>query len=658
MHSTFWEKCAVLQGEATYRPQACGRENMASEFTSLKGRNAVEQEMAFADRDFGASIYDRLSRTTKSYAQRPALSYQITSGPKDKAETLTWSDLHAQTTQAANMFRELGIEKNDVIAYILPNCTETAVTFLGGMVAGIVNPINPLLEPEQIASILRETNAKVVVTLRAFPKADIAQNVSEAVRLSPNVQTVLEVDLLRYLSPPKSWIVPFLRPKIPASRAHHAPVLNFRTQLNKQPKTLTFEDDIEDRVVAYLHTGGTTGLPKVAQHRASGMLYNSWLGSRLLFTEQDSIMCPLPLFHVFACHVVMMSMIGSGAHGVFPTPAGYRGEGVFDNFWKLLERWETTFVITVPTALAALMQRPIDADISKVKLAFSGSSPLPAELYKRFEETTNIELIEGYGLTEATCLVAVNPIGGSRKIGSVGFPLPHSDIKIIAQTPQGPQECPVGEIGEICIDSPGVYAGATYVEADKNADLFAKITYLRTGDLGRFDDEGYLWITGRAKDLIIRGGHNIDPAEIEEALAGHPDVALIGAIGQPDVYAGELPCAYVELIEGAQTSIDDLMNFAKTHIQERAATPKHIEIVDAMPKTAVGKVFKPDLRKQAITRVFDAALAARNISARVEQVTEDKKRGLVAHVSPRIPEEEAAVAACLDQFTTAWGWHD
>ena len=171
------------------------------------------------------------------------------------------------------------------------------------------------------------------------------------------------------------------------------------------------------------------------------------------------------------------------------------------------------------------------------------------------------------------------------------------------------RECAVDEVGEICVANPGVYAGATYTEADKNNGLYVEDRYLRSGDLGRIDADGYLFITGRAKDLIIRGGHNIDPAMIEEALMAIPTVAFVGAIGQPDAHAGELPCAYVELVKGATIGVDALLDFARDHIHERAAVPKYIEVLDELPKTAVGKVFKPDLRRKAITRIYNAALA-------------------------------------------------
>ncbi|NVO24208.1 acyl-CoA synthetase [Donghicola mangrovi] len=623
-------------------------------FASYADRAAIEKEMTWAERDAPKTMYKLLARAKDQFGSRPAVSFQLTSSPEDRGETLTWRQVHEKATQTANLLRSLGIGPNDTVAYLLPNTTETVMALLGGSIAGIVNPINPLLEAEQISAILRETNAKVLITLRAFPKTDIAHKAAEAVRFAPNVHTVLEVDLLRYLTPPKSWIVPLIRPKAPDYA--HADVKNFAKEVARQNTVLDFEDPDVDRVAAYFHTGGTTGMPKVAQHLYSGMIYNGWLGARLLFSPDDNVICPLPLFHVFAVHPILMSMISSGAHVIFPTPAGYRGEGVFDNFWKLVERWKVTFMITVPTAVSALMQRPVDADISTLKTAFSGSAPMPLELFRRFESACGVAICEGYGLTEATCLVSINPPAGEKRVGSVGIPFPYSDVRILRNTADGPVACGVDEVGEICVANPGVYAGSTYTETDKNKDLFHNGTYLRTGDLGRMDADGYLWITGRAKDLIIRGGHNIDPAEIEEALLTHPAVAFAGAIGQPDAHSGEVPCAYVELVKGGEVSTDELMAHARKHIHERAAYPKYLEVLPELPKTAVGKVFKPDLRKSAIKRIYTEALAG--TGAEVVEVIDDKKLGLTARLSRGPSTDEAAVQTVLSAHTRPWQWID
>ena len=619
-------------------------------FATKADRDAVENEMPWVERDVPKTMYEFINSVAQRHGQRPGVSFQITSGPKDNAETLSWQEFRDKSVQAANMFRRLGIGETDVVAYLLPICNEAALTLIGGSISGIANPINPLLEPDQIAAILRETNAKVLVTLRGFPKTNLAQLAADAVAQAPNVETVLEVDLNRYLTPPKSWIVSLVRPKVVAT--HSAKIMDFNAELDRQNRVIDFADTAEDRVAAYFHTGGTTGMPKVAQHKYSGIVYNGWLGDRMLFASEDTIICPLPLFHVFACHVILMAMISSGAHVVFPTPQGYRGEGVFDNFWKLIERWNVSFMITVPTAISALMQRPVDADISTLKTAFSGSSPLPVELFKRFEKATGIEIVEGYGLTEVTCLVSCNPDQGLKKVGSVGIPLPHTNVKILLDMANGPEECAANQIGEICVESPGVFAGNTYTENAKNKDLYYFNNYLRTGDLGRMDEDGYLWVTGRAKDLIIRGGHNIDPAQIEEVLAGHEAVGFVGAIGQPDAHAGEIPCAYVELVAGGSVTPEALISFANERLTERAAQPKYIEILPELPKTAVGKVFKPALRKSAITRVYNTTLAEAGLDAQVQKVVEDKQRGLVAQVVGSADDD--AITGVLGGFTRPW----
>jgi fatty-acyl-CoA synthase len=627
-------------------------------FASDADLRAIEQEMPWEDRGLPVTLYAQLQDTAAKFGARPAISFQILSGPGAKAETLTWESFRGRVAQAANLFRRLGIGPSDVVAYILPNCNETAVALLAGATAGIVNPINPLLDPEQIAAILRDTKAKVVVTLKPFPKTDLPQKVAQAVAGAPDVRHVLEVDLNRYLSPPKSWIVPLIRPKVAVR--HHATVGDFNALCAAEPRELVFDDPGVDRDCAYFHTGGTTGMPKIARHRFSGMLYNGWIGHTLLFRETDNILCPLPLFHVFACNVILMAMVRSGAHGVFPTPQGYRGEGVMDNIWKLIERWKISFIITVPTAISAKMQRPVNADISSVKTAFSGSSPLPVELFKRFEKATGVKLVEGYGLTEATCLVSCNPVDGEKRIGTVGFAFPYTRVRILHCTPEGKvaKECGIDEVGEICVSSPGVVIGHTYTDESKNKGLYADHVWLRTGDLGRVDADGYITITGRAKDIIIRGGHNIDPAEIEEALAGHEAVAFVGAIGQPDAVAGELPCAYVELVSGAKVTEGELMDYARAHVHERAAHPKHIEVLPELPKTAVGKVFKPDLRRRAIIRVLNGALAGAGLDAEVAEVIEDKRRGLVAKVRRNGSVDTAAVERQLGEFAQAWEWVD
>lgn len=626
---------------------------MPSRYASRADRDAIEAAAPWPERDLPASVWGLLDRTATRHPDRPALSFQLFSTPGAAAQTLTWAQLRARVAQTANLLRALDLGPDDTVAYVLPNCLETAVVLLAGMTAGRVNPINPLLEPEKIAGILRQTGARAVITLRAFPRTDLAQKVAAAVAQAPGVTHVLEVDLAGYLTGVKRLLVPLARPKNPV--AHKARVLDLNREAARQPRTLTrIDPGGRGRVCALFHTGGTTGLPKVAQHRQEGIIYNGWVGAELLLTEADTILCPLPLFHVFAAYPVLMAAVASGAHVVLPTPQGYRGEGVFDEFWRLVARWRASFVITVPTALAALMQRPVDADISTLRSGFSGSAALPVELFRRFAKASGVDIIEGYGLTEATCLVSCNPVDGLKKVGSVGLPFPYTEVRILHCAEDGSilRECGPDEVGEICLRNPGTHPD-TYSDQAKNRGLFAGGTHLRTGDLGRLDADGYLWITGRAKDLIIRGGHNIDPAMIEEAFLSHPAVAFAGAIGQPDAQAGELPAVYVELVAGAAATPEDLTAHAAPRIPERAAIPRHVEVLAELPKTAVGKIFKPDLRRLAIARVFDARLADEGLTARVAAVVEDPRRGLVARIALG-GAEAGAVDRILGDYAIPW----
>jgi fatty-acyl-CoA synthase len=625
-------------------------------YATISDKKKIEDEKPLDARLSAKSIYGQLSNTAKKYGAKNALSFQLKSGVNDPAETLSWSQLKGEVTKTSNALRALGIKEADVVAYVLPNCTEAIVSFLACSTVGIVCPISPLLSPEQMAGILNEVNAKAVISLQSFPKTDVAQRVDEALSLSKNVETLIEVDLLRYLKPPMAWIAGLLRPKL--ARSHTAQVVSFHNFVEgKSNSKLSFTLSEKDRIAACFHTGGTTGIPKIAQHSIRGMLYQGWgLLSVIDWDENDSMLCPLPMFHVFAVYPMLMTCVTSGAHIIFPTPQGYRGDGVFDNFWKLVERWKVSFFVMVPTAASALMQVEVNADVSSLRYALCGSAPLPKDLFNKFEKATGLQILEGYGMTETTCLISGYPPAGTKKIGSVGIPFPYSDVKILTISEEGKvvKKCKTDEIGEICVNNPGVLVGKTYTDSRKNENLFAFESHLRTGDLGRLDKDGYLWITGRAKDLIIRGGHNVDPAIIEDALSGHESVAMVGAIGQPDSHLGEVPCAYVELMGGSKTEAEELLMFVQDKLDNKLAMPVYIEILTELPKTPVGKIFKPDLRRRAISRVFDSELESKDVAARVTEVVEDKVSGLTAAVSASADVDSDKIGSVLNQFTVPW----
>jgi fatty-acyl-CoA synthase len=288
---------------------------------------------------------------------------------------------------------------------------------------------------------------------------------------------------------------------------------------------------------------------------------------------------------------------------------------------------------SVPTILSVLLNIPKgDADISSLRYAGCGAAPLSIELFRRFEEHSGMKILEGYGLTEGTCVSAINPYEGEQKVGSIGLRMPYQDMRIFIVDEIGKfvREAETDEIGSVCIKGPNVFNG--YLDEAQNRDIWPKDGWLNTGDLGRQDSDGYFWLTGRTKELIIRGGHNIDPAAIEDPLYRLPGVQLAAAVGRPDPHAGEVPIAYVQLQEDADLSEAQILEYLKGEIGERAAIPKAVYIVDQIPLTPVGKIFKPSLRWQAIQRVYQAeleAMAELTESIRIS-VREDKTHGALA----------------------------
>jgi len=245
-----------------------------------------------------------------------------------------------------------------------------------------------------------------------------------------------------------------------------------------------------------------------------------------------------------------------------------------------------------------------------------------------------MKILEGYGLTEGTCASSFNPYHGQQKVGSIGLRLPYMQMQILMVDSDGKfvREADVDEIGAVCIKGPNVFNG--YLDDAQNQGIWPKEGWLNTGDLGRQDRDSFFWLTGRTKELIIRGGHNIDPAAIEDPLYRLPGVQVAAAVGRPDPYAGEVPIAYVQLQEDTDLSEAQIIEYLKKEIGERAAIPKEVYIVDQIPLTPVGKIFKPSLRWQAIERVYEAELQALGeLIDRIEVVVnEDKIHGTIAEI--------------------------
>lgn len=609
------------------------------------------EEMPLGSQYALRSTLDIFRQAAAAYGERPALLFLLQGKIDESACTVDYATLLARIHQTANALHALGMQAGEVAAYVLPNLPQTHYIIWGGEAAGIVAAVNPMLEATQIADILNACKTKYLVTLAPFPGADLWHKAETYVPLVPSLQAILQVDLAQYA---QAGYTP--RPAR-VGEIGGLPVYDFDALITAQAddRLLSGRVIAPDDIASYFHTGGTTGLPKIAPHTHANEVFMAWaMMSVLNMRAGDVFLCGLPLFHVNGVMVTGLSNFLCGASVVVATPQGYRNPNVLPNFWRLIERYHVNYFSAVPTIYTALLDIPVAGnDVGSLRYAICGAAPMPPEVFRRFEKITGVKILEGYGLTEGTTASCMNPPAGERRVGSIGLRLPYQEMRtfVIGADGKIERECAVEEIGVVCIQGPNVFPG--YLRAADNKNIWvgrnADDGWFNTGDLGRMDADGYCWLTGRAKDLIIRGGHNIDPQMIEEALCRHPAVAIAAAIGQPDAYAGEVPAAYVVLRAGQQANVEELIQFARNQISERAAVPARIEILPQLPVTAVGKIFKPALRHRAIEQVLSSALQELGIAATVS-VGEDKLAGTLASI--RLPRASHAQArALLDKFT-------
>ncbi|WP_372572308.1 acyl-CoA synthetase [Ruegeria jejuensis] len=608
---------------------------------SLKDIEAFETDDWRAHCDL-QSTYELLQSSAAAFGDKPAISFLPKGDGEETPVVTSYVELLARVTQTANLFHELGIGAGDVVSYVLPNLPETHEVIWGGEAAGIINAINPFLEPATIGKLLNAAETKLLVTMTPMPGLDLMTAMFELADQSEHIAAVLAVDPAPYYGAPAA--------ELPATTPGGKPVIHFQNARDKQPSDkLTFEREIKPGDIASLfHTGGTTGTPKLAPHTHENEVHQAWVLPYVIDLEEgDTMMCGLPLFHVNAVMASGLSCFQAGANVLLVTPLGFRTPGVIANTWKMIDRYKVTSMSAVPTIYTALMGVPKDGmDLSSLKFAGCGAAPLSPETFKGFQEYSGVKLMEGYGMTESTCVASFNPMFGESRIGSVGLRLPFSEMRCgIVGNGKVERFCETDEVGTILIRGPHVFPG--YYKHDASGLL--EDGWVDSGDLGREDAEGYVWLTGRSKDLIIRGGHNIDPSMIENTLTEHDDVAIVAAIGQPDAYAGELPCAYVQLAPGAAADAEEIRGWAKANIPERAAAPVYVEVLETIPVTAVGKVFKPELRVMATQRVLADALNAKGITGDVT-VFLDEKKGMVADVRIPAADHEAA-GQILGEFT-------
>jgi fatty-acyl-CoA synthase len=576
-------------------------------FHSLADIAALE-ETPYEDAIPARTTYGLIRRAAELHAERTAFVFLPDGELTTRSQRVTYAELLTNIHRAANLFRSLGVGPDDAVAILAPNIPSTHYALWGAQLAGRSCAINFMLQPDHISALLDASGAKVVVALGPHPELDVWS----AAKQVPGIRSrkLLRIDL------------------------DGGAADSFEAALRAQPAELQFDPQLSaDRVAALFHTGGTTGAPKLVQHTHGNEAHTSWFAHRFYgFDEHTIEVNGFPLFHVAGAFVYGLALLAIGATQVLPTVSGMRNAGFMRNYWKFCEREHVTALACVPTILAGLCNLRLDADISRVQVAYTGGSPLPTELAARFEASTGIAVRNILGMTECAGLVSIEPFAAPRVPGSAGLRLPYSQVRVVPWR-EGrvhlDETCAAGDTGVVVLRGPHVSPG--YTDARRNPGMF-EAGWLISGDLGHLDAQGYLHITGRAKDVIIRGSHNIDPGLVEDAFLAHPAVALCAVVGEPDAHSGEVPAAFVTLKPGHKITADALLAEVMPHVYERPAVPKRVVVLDALPVTAIGKIYKPALRARAIELKLREVLQAAAPGLDMHVRAAERGAGFVADV--------------------------
>jgi fatty-acyl-CoA synthase len=540
------------------------------------------------------STYGLIRNSAHAFGDKTALTFLPSAEPGAPAVRWSYAQLLARVHQTANALHRLGLQAGDAVAVLLPGCLEYHLALWGGAAAGIVQPLNPLLSDEKLASLMNAAQARVLIAWgdEATEGDDGHGGMwvkAQRVRgLVPTLHTLLRVTPVGE-TPPSD---------LPIDCA------DFHALISAEPDDhlVSGRDIAPTDIAAYFHTGGTTGAPKLARHSHGAQVFTAWACVQLQGVRVDDVAINgYPLFHVAGVLPGSLTSLSAGAETIIPTPTLFRNKAVIANYWKLVETHRATVLSGVPTALAALANVPVgDADISSLRYGRTGAAPMPGELAARLKQLIGIQVHESLGMTEMAGISTITPPGMTSPPGCVGIRLPYTQWRIVALDEQGgasDRECAPGESGMVLFKSPNLFSG--FLNEADNTHAFTQDGWLATGDLGHIDEQERLHLSGRSKDLIIRSGHNIDPKVIEDALAAHPAVQLCAAVGAPDAYAGEVPVVFATLIPGASATEDELLAFACERVDEPPARPKRVTILETMPMTNVGKIYKPDLRALA-----------------------------------------------------------
>ncbi|WP_210490986.1 acyl-CoA synthetase [Patulibacter sp. SYSU D01012] len=601
------------------------------------------EAVPLADRGLPATSRDVLLRAAERWPDRPAVSVLPDAERWESPVTRTFAQLADDVARAAGALSALGVAPGQAVSVLSVNCDELLTTLLAAEAVGVYAPVNPGLAAEHAVHLVRRAGARVLVA--AGPELDPA-----AWALAREVAATVGLPALVALRPTGADGEPPALAPLEGVR-----VAYLRDLVDRIPggTPLPGPPPGADDAASYLHTGGTTGTPKLAVRTHANQVTNAWaVACNDALDPDDTVLAALPLFHTNAIVVTVLAPLLRGQHVLWAGPLGYRDLPLYGCFWRLVERYRIAAMSAVPTVYQVLTQVPVDADVGSLKVPVVGAAPLPTAVREAWAAHTGVELCDGYGLTEATCASSRSWPGAPRP-GTVGQRVPYQDVAAVAIDERTGERTvlPPGEAGALVVRGPHVFAG--YLREDGTLDRSAvRDGWLDTGDLGAVDADGFVRLVGRAKDLIIRGGHNIDPQGIEDALLEHPAVTMAAAVGRPDPHAGEVPVAFVTVAPGSDVTAEALHAWAQEHAPERAAAPRTVDVVAEIPLTLVGKPYKPELRRRAAEAAARDALDGTAAADGVRAVLVD---GAV-EIEVASSADDDAVRAALGAFGWTWRW--
>ncbi len=531
-----------------------------------------------------------LERSADKFPNHRATVFPGALGHRLYEGVLTYRQLVDAANRFANALISLGVKKGDRVAVHLPNSPQFLISFFGAFKAGaIVITFNPVYTAPEIERQLNDCGAETIVTMtRFYPMVS-------QVRAKTMVKRVIVTNIKDYFHPLLKILYTLAREKKAGDRVKTDPKDHDFLGLLARSSAVRPNVSIKPEDVALLqYTGGTTGIPKgaVLTHRnlvSNVMQVDAWRTD--IEPGKEVALCVLPFFHVYGLLVGMIHAVyNAGAMILFPR---FEIESVF----AAIDKYKPTNFPGVPTLYNAIRANPDvkNHDLKSIRVCISGAAALPLEVQTQFEKLTGGKLVEGYGLTETSPVATCNPINGTRKVGSIGLPLPDTQVKIV--DPENPRrDLPVGEVGEVAIKGPQVFRGYW-----NRADETSKVLFdgwFTTGDIGKQDDDGYFYIVERKKDMINVGGFKVFPRDVEEVLFKHPKIQDASVVGVKDEYSGEAPKAFVVLKPGQTATVQEILDFCGQNLA-KFKVPKSVEFRDALPKTIIGKVLRRTLQEDA-----------------------------------------------------------